>query len=174
MLGQTHPLPASLYLCWHHIFPSYLPRGQWDTLMRMKSNLRSLGVVKPIVNNFVDALRALGYCCPNSDSLYVPLTDSIFANVGHKQASHISPGSSSWRISSRTSGAAGKSRATGVVNAQLTACTARGEDGKQQLSTVQTCTWSKTLHAIKRGEEILDDRRSHLCDWPGFHRIKAL
>lgn len=144
-------------------------RAQWDTLMRMQSNLRRLGVIKPIVNNFVDALRALGYCCPNSDSLYIPLTTSLLANMGHQHASHKSPGGiSNRRITTKGIAAAAKTHATGLVNAHLTAYHARGKGGEQELSTMQSCTWSKTLHAIKRGEEILDDRRSHLCHWPGL------
>jgi hypothetical protein len=149
----------------------------------MQANLRALHVNKPIVNNMIDALRTLGYCCPRSGALYVPLTDSLFANMGQRQASHKAPGSSSWRISARAQ-ALGQARATPLVNSQLVAhgSSAAGDSDKglnpgsrrAVISAQQACTWSRALHDIRRGEEILDDRRSHSCShWPGFHRIYA-
>jgi hypothetical protein len=116
-------------------------------VLRMQGTLAAIGVTKPIVNNMIDALRTLGYCCPRSSAMHVPLSVSVFAN-----------------LPSTTTGAANSGLwLQGSTSSNGSCCT-----GSAPVNVSDACAWSHTLRAVAKGEEILDSRWQHSCSWPGF------
>lgn len=135
-------------------------------VMRMEADLARLHATRPVVANFIAALRTLAYCCPTSGNMYVPLTTSIFAQ----------PGSTDLSAHSRLAEQGARSRAGSAVgdlpraNAVLLAREA-AEARSRGLTDSQACTWLQTRWPVKKGEELFDSRRvMHACTWPGFKR----
>jgi hypothetical protein len=105
--------------------------------MQLQRALVALNATRPIVDNFVEALRTLSYCCSSSGAMHVPLTASVFA--------------------ARSSPAA-------QANSLLIA----GQPGgSSSSSSAAACAWSRLRQPLRKGQEVVDDRHSFRCTWPG-------
>jgi hypothetical protein len=169
-------------------------RAQWDSISKMAGAFEAAGVKQHAMYDLVSLIRRYSYYCAAADIMMVSLTGATLTNhakqlvPGHPASANSNSGTAAEKrarnlLQAEAKGAAG-STAAGTGQLVGTSVKVRNsvaawpqdaaaaallatELGVKPPSLAERCVLSRTLRAIKAGEEMLEDYATYDCPWPG-------
>lgn len=158
-------------------------RPHWDSISKMTSALEAAGVKQHAMYDLVSLIRRYSYYCSAADLMMVSLTGATLTNHANthigtadaKRARHLLQAEAKSEAGVTVAGT-GQPVTTSVVvrnsvaawpHDAAAAARLATELGVKPPSLVERCVLSRTLRAIKAGEELMEDYSTYDCPWPG-------
>lgn len=150
-------------------------RAQWDSISKITGAFEAAGVKHHAMFDLVSLIRRYSYRCKEANLMMVSLTGATLTNHAARQkpkqttvagreskdtASNTGTEATFTRVFVRNSVAAWPQNAADA--ARLAA-----KLGVKAPSLTERCVLSRTMRAIKAGEELLEDYETYDCPWPG-------